>query len=221
MSTLQRVTRPVFRSAIAVPNIGAEQICSRQHLLSKLAFVALADSVSSATTIDLNPHEVPRTPSAAGSPAPRRPVCLPARRQPLARRVSALFASIAASPPGDTVAHCLPLIALQPSHDLSQPPPLTATRLCLCHVLRASNHCRPNHSTNPGPTTALATSRDHSPNVRTGLQWQHPSQLSVSRPCPSFSKPQAGRPRPQISLDQDTAPEPWRSANLGLALTLA
>ena len=69
MSTLQRVTRPVFRSGIAVPNkvIGAEQsqICSRQHLLSKLAFVALADSVSSATTIDLNPHEVPRTPSAA------------------------------------------------------------------------------------------------------------------------------------------------------------
>ena len=97
-------------------------------------------------------------------------------------------------------------------------------RLCLsrlCHVLRASNLCRPNHSTNPGPTTALATSRDHSPNVRTGLQWQHPNQLSVSRPCPSFSKPQAGRPRPQISLDQDTAPEPWRSANLGLALTLA
>eukprot|EP00964_Phaeocystis_antarctica_P100944 scaffold66483_cov51-Phaeocystis_antarctica.AAC.1 len=107
--------------------------------------VSLALWLTSATTIDLNPHEVPRTPSAARSPgldgpsAPR----LPARRQPLARRVPAMFASIASSLPGDSAP--LPLKAPQPSHDLSASPsppselPLSATAAPYQHR-RSTSH---------------------------------------------------------------------------------
>ena len=132
----------------------------------------------------LKPHEVPRTPSAARA----RAMAACPHHACLHDASRLRDACPLCSPPSPhrlpAIAHCLPLIALQPSHDLSQPPPLTATMHStaaphcrasgrpLCHHAHAQTRrarpalccmlllltppalCRPNHSINPGPTTA-------------------------------------------------------------------
>ena len=98
-----------------------------QHLLSKFALVrppcntcfSLWRWLTAADTSDqprpeptrcLGPHPLHARPGLDGPSAPR----LPARRQPLARRVPAMLASIAASPPGDSAppsAYSAPAVA--------------------------------------------------------------------------------------------------------------